>query len=281
MNSVDRPSTRHTGPRKRAILYLTWGDNQADKVGASVRESRLPPCDVFWITDVLPENPLPNVRVIQASFSLSRGCLPKAELHRFVPSGYDSYLYLDSDTRVLADIDLGFELAEKTGLAMAQATIYSLDDYANAAQIMDAEGIPMKGQLLHNAGVIFFSLTPQVSTVLKDWEELALRYQARCGSDQLLLALAMERQSLHPSTLPITFNYRAFGELISGKVRIFHSRRPVPKDINRHAEFRRYVKKGRVRYPWHRRPGLVGKALRWVRRTARNGARLLGGHRRG
>jgi hypothetical protein len=49
-------------------------------------------------------------------------------------------------------------------------------------------------------------------------------------SDQTYLSLAMELRGFNPYTLSPSFNYRAFGELISGSIRIWHSYEPVPKN---------------------------------------------------
>jgi hypothetical protein len=38
----------------------------------------------------------------------------------------------------------------------------------------------------------------------------------------------MEMLGFNPYTLSPSFNYRAFGELISGSIRIWHSYAPVP-----------------------------------------------------
>jgi hypothetical protein len=258
MNGLSNPQTPiPVRPRKRAILYLSWGREHDSRVLACIRESHLPPYDVFWITDHAPESVPADVRVVRVKFSATRGNQRKAQLGRFVPAGYDSYLYLDTDTRVLSDVDLGFELAERNGLGLVPASAYDLATYMNAVDLMREEDIPVKGQLIYNTGVIFFAPDPRILALLRDWDELATRLQFKTGSDQLTLALALEKSGVQPAALSVNFNCRAFGELLRGTVRIWHSVRPVPKNLNRHPNLSRRVVKGRVRM-W---TGM--KALRW------------------
>ena len=59
---------------------------------------------------------------------------------------------------------------------------------------------------------------------------LALKYPHAPWSDQPYLTLAMEMLEFNPYTLSPSFNYCAFGELVSGSIRIWHSYNPVPQD---------------------------------------------------
>ena len=58
--------------------------------------------------------------------------------------------------------------------------------------------------------------------------ELAQKYRDREWSDQTYLSLAMELEHFNPGALSPSFNYRGFGELISGSIRIWHSYEPLP-----------------------------------------------------
>jgi len=267
VNNNPEDSGHHDAPAgRRAILYLTWGPGQEEKVLASVRESTLPPYDVYWITDTPPISPLPDLEVVLAQYQGTSGCQPKSELGRYVPRGYDSYLYLDSDTRVLGNIDLGFELAEKTGLAMVPASAYSLANYMNTRELMRELGIPRKGQMIFNAGVMFFSSDPGVTALLETWEELAVRFRSTCKSDQVTLALAMELLGIQAAALSVNFNYRAYGERILGEVRIWHSRGPVPGNLNKHPEANREVFRGRIR-SWSGRTRIRWPHFLWPQRN--------------
>ena len=251
--------------RRRAVVYLTWGSWKNREVIRSIESSVLP-YDTFWVTDSPPASVPEGVEVVPAEFKKTAGCLPKAELGRFLPEGYASYLYLDSDTVVLGDIVLGFELAERDGLAMVPAVLYSLADYPRGRELMRELGIAEKGQMNYNAGVIFMAATPEVRLLLADWADLAERFSSRCQSDQLTLALALERAGFQPTALSPSFNCRGYGERLIGEVRIWHHGGPVPRDINRNPGVDRRVVRGRTRtwdgvkwlrtpYPWTRSRG--------------------------
>jgi hypothetical protein len=144
----------------------------------------------------------------------------------------DTLLFLDVDTRVVGDISLGFDKAERHGIAMAQAPHYSLDYFKSFSVVMREEGLEPRGQLLYNSGVIFFRLEERV---LKVWDlahELAHRHPDAPWGDQTYLTLAMELLEFNPYTLTTGYNHRAFGELISGETRIWHSYHPVPEGLN-------------------------------------------------
>lgn len=210
---------------------MAWGDVYIDEVRRCVRESLLPNCDRVLITDTKTCVEEDQFRVIRASFE-RKGLFRKTELIHWLPEGYDSYLFIDSDTRVLTDIDLGFEKAEQYGIAVAPASHYSLDQFWGFGEVMKAEGVSSQGQLQFNSGVIFFSLRDDVKKVMHLWSELGSKYDGTPYSDQPFLTLAMERLCFNPYTLSPGYNYRALGDLISGVIRIWHSRYPVPEQIN-------------------------------------------------
>ncbi len=153
-----------------------------------------------------------------------------------LPDDFDSFLYLDSDTVVLKDLTLGFEMAERHGIAMAPASHYSLDHFQGFGEVMRHAGVPLRGQYQYNAGVIFFTRRPAVMAVLDKWKVLALRLVEETRfkkTDQPFLTLAMEILGFNPYSLAPTYNYRALtGEHISGDVYLWHSYEAVPEDIN-------------------------------------------------
>lgn len=251
---------------RRAVVYLTWGDGQEAAVRGSVAGSRLP-YDVFWITDSEPREPIEGVVVVPAEFSSHDGHRPKSELARYLPGGYDSYLFLDSDTRVLGDVTLGFELAEKDGLAMVPAVKYSLAEYFDGRSLMRELGIPEKGQQVYNSGVVFFAARPEILQLWRTAADLAARFGAR--SDQLVLQLAMELAGIRPACLSPNFNCRGFGERLIGEVRIWHQPGDPPADINRAPWVDRRVVRGRTRR-WNG-VGLLRTPYRWVRGPVASG----------
>jgi hypothetical protein len=139
-------------------VFIAWGDLFIQKVKKCVKESKLPNYDRILITDTstsLTSRLDCGFQVILAAFQ-RRGFLRKTELIDYLPDGYDSYLLLDSDIRVLADIDLGYIKAEEHGMAIAPAPHYSLDYYGDFRDTMRAEGVALQGQMQYNSGVIFF-----------------------------------------------------------------------------------------------------------------------------
>jgi hypothetical protein len=210
---------------------MAWGDAYIDEVRCCLRESLLPNCDRVLITDPKTCVKEGEFRVVRADFK-RKGLFRKTELIRWLPEGYDSYLFIDSDTRVLVDIDLGFQKAEQYGIAVVPASHYSLDQFWGFGEVMQKEGVPLQGQLQFNSGVIFLSLREDVKKVLHLWSELGRKYDGTPYSDQPFLTLAMELMHFNPYALSPSYNYRAFGDLISGVIRIWHSRCALPDNIN-------------------------------------------------
>lgn len=213
-------------------MFIAWGGPYVAEVQACLDRSRgLKGIDAFLVTDSLTPAEMPGVTVKQVEFA-NEGFARKVELLEHLPSGYDSYLFLDSDTTVLDDISLGFDQAERHGLALAPAPHYSLDHFWGFAGIMRAEGVVPRGQLQFNTGVMFVSLTERTRTVLELWRDLAEKHWSTLQNDQPYLTLALEKLGVVPYVLSISYNYRAFGEPISGVVRVWHSHGALPEDLN-------------------------------------------------
>jgi hypothetical protein len=218
-----------------AVIFLAWGEPCINEAFSCIRESRLPDVRLFLITDRQTQVPTchdVDLGVIRADFQ-QNGLLRKTEIGDFIPSGFDAYLFLDCETRVLGDILLGFQKARQHGMAMVQAPHYSLDYFFNFDRIMQKEKTQLQGQMQYNTGVIFFTLRPEVVKVFTRWKQLARTYADDFdNNDQPYLSLAMEQLQFNPYTLSPSYNYRAVGELISGPVRIWHSYEQVPAKLN-------------------------------------------------
>lgn len=221
--------------KKRAVVFLAWGERFIQEVESCVRRSKaIQGYDFILITDQdtdLGRFQCDFAEVIKASFE-TKGLLRKTELIKFLPERYDSYLFLDSDTVVIEDISLGFEKAERFEIAASPAPHYSLDYFWGFDRVMNLERIDCKGQLQYNTGVIFFKNSPTVKSIFKRWMELALKYQEEFTNDQPFFSLAMEGLDFNPYTLSISYNYRGFGDAISGVVRVWHSHGELPVNIN-------------------------------------------------
>ncbi len=260
------------------VVWLAWGERyvrEAAKSRASITDRSLRTC---LITDRASAAVAPAVfdEVVIAEFALT-SYLRKCELYRLLPAQYDTFLFLDVDTQVIGDISLGFEKVSKYGIAMAQAPRYSLERFQGFDAIMRAAGVTPRGQLQFNSGVIFFHRRPDVEAVLLKWESLAHEYGGPNGEfaelskvfgDQPYLTLAMEVLGFNPYVLSTAFNHRAKGELIDGDVRIWHSYKAIPADLNAEPNVPyRYISDGRVREMQQRHP--IRKAvLSRLRETA-------------
>jgi hypothetical protein len=217
---------------RRAIVFFAWGAEYVDHVARCVRESQLPDYPVFLITDMVTDvGNLPlQIAVVRRDPQFS-GKVRKAELLTCLPEEIETALFLDADTRVIGEISLGFDKAEQHGIAMAPAPHYSLADFRDFRRVMLSEGVTPLGQIVYNSGVIFFaSHRPDVRAVFDLTLALARKYSDAPWGDQTYLSLAMEMRGFNPYTLSPSFNYRAFGELISGSIRIWHSYAAVPHD---------------------------------------------------
>ena len=215
----------------RAIVFMAWGEKYINEVLACIKRSELPEYDILLITDEETEVEIEDVVVIRREFK-TKGLMRKIELARAIPKEYKSYLFLDSDTRVLSDIRNGFEKAELHGIAASPAPHYSLDHFWGFNKVMEKENVRETGQLQYNTGVIFFVLNEKTLEVFHKWHELGENYSHVIENDQPFFSLAMEMCGFNPYTLSIGYNYRGFGDAISGIVRIWHSHTEMPLDIN-------------------------------------------------
>jgi len=187
----------------RGIVFFAWGADWIDRAAACIRESKLPDYPVFLVTDTATKtDAMPKgVEVIRVAFQLE-GKARKAELLMLSPEKIGTALFIDADTRVVDDISLGFEKAEQHGIAIAPAPHYSLADFRDFRQLMIAEGVTPKGQIVYNTGVIFATPhRPDVRAVFDRTLELAQKYQDKVWNEQPYFSLAMEMLNFNPYTL--------------------------------------------------------------------------------
>jgi hypothetical protein len=223
----------------RAVIYYFWGSRYLEEAIHSagyVREFLPYPRVVITdeTTASLIGKDAPFEQVVTVERPPEGSLLAKARLYEALPVEYDSFVFLDTDTTVIGDITFGFEMAEHYGIAACMAPHYSLDNFWGFGRIMKALGVPRVSQLQYNTGVLFFVRRPEVEQVMRRWAELALTVGPQTGykSDQPFFTLALESLRFNPYTLSPAYNYRDHGELASGIVRIWHSRSPVPQDVN-------------------------------------------------
>lgn len=222
---------------KRAIIYVCWGKDFILEAIASAPSAAFLGIDRILVTksdsvQFVPPG-APFEKVMTYPFTLA-GLMAKAEMLHFLPAEYDSFLFLDTDTRVLADVSFGFQRAESHGIAVAMAPDYSLEHFWDFGKVLTFVGYPHTDTLQYNTGVIFFIRRPDVWKVLAAWHELCRGVATRVGyiNDQPFFTLAMEAVGFNPYTLSRGYNYRNFGEAIYGLVRVWHSHHPPPADVN-------------------------------------------------
>lgn len=233
---------------KRAILYVAYGNKFLEFIHKAIQSPQFPEYPIYLLTD--KRTPIESSdlfhEILRIDFELE-GHLRKSELVKILPDEEITFLYLDTDTIILDDVSLGFEKAEQYGMAVTQAPVYSMDNYELFQDIMRAEGVEPKGNLMYNAGVIFFHLNSTTRAVLNEYHDLCDKYKTETDNDQFLLNVVFEKLSFNPYTLSPSYNYRALGELLSGNVRIWHSWHDVPKNINsRTIPFAWRSKNGRI-----------------------------------
>src|SRR6266851_3339157 len=146
---------------KRAIVWFSWGERFIDEAIDSARSAAAIEADRILIADApgaqyAKDNPA-FTSIIQTQL-IHGNNLEKSRLIDLVPDGYDTFLFLDTDTKIVGDVSLGFEKAERHGIAMAPAPNYNLPEYFNFARIMRKLGVEPADQIMYNAGVIFFTL---------------------------------------------------------------------------------------------------------------------------
>ena len=218
--------------KRRAVVFVAWGDRFVAEVAACLERSPyLAEFDNYLITDLVTAVDIQGLQVVRVDFA-NEGLARKVEMVEHLPAGYDSYVFLDSDTTVIADLELGFRKAETHGMALAPAPHYSLDHFWGFDAVLRTEGIEPMGQLQYNTGVVFFSLTDETRHVFDLWRTLTERHWNIVANDQPYLSLAFEESGFLPYVLSISYNYRGFGEPISGIVRVWHSHGSMPRDLN-------------------------------------------------
>jgi hypothetical protein len=237
-----RPATRPTGEARGATadrILITDAD------GAAYAKDRAE------FSSIIPVN------------LLHRNYLEKSRLIDLLPDGYDTFLCLDTDTRVLGDLTLGFDKAERHGIAVVPAPNYNLSEFFGFGSIMAQLGVAPADQMIYNAGVIFFHLA-SARRVLERWRDLCANVGAKLDllHDQPFLALAFEQLGFLPYVLSPLYNYRSLGEYAVGHVRIWHSHHPPPADLDAFDcawPARRFRDGARVRTDLD--PGTAGPAL--------------------
>lgn len=134
---------------------------------------------------------------------------------------YDTTLYLDADTKICDNIDFGFDMADKYGLACAIAPASMAFPFIKDKTLIKQFN---RNTPQYNCGALFFNKTKTEPT-FRLWEDLMRKYPESYENDQPYFAHAVI-QTINPYVLPKNWNYRPHlkfhGELY-GKLKILHS----------------------------------------------------------
>ena len=222
---------------KRAIVWFCWGEHFISEAIDGARSAAAIEADRLLITDAegatyARDNPA-FTSIVRTQLVHANN-LEKSRLIDLLPDGYDTFLYLDTDAKIVGDVSLGFAKAEQHGIAMAPAPNYNLAEYFNFARLMRELGVEPADQIMYNTGVIFFHLTAAVRQVLERWRDLCATVGAKNDfpRDQPFLTLALEQCGVTPYVLSPLYNYRGLGEYAVGNIHIWHSHFAPPPDLN-------------------------------------------------
>ena len=142
-------------------------------------------------------------------------------------SPWDTTLFLDTDTLIFGDLDFGFEMAERHGMAAGLA-------FSNS--IPAVWGLPVDPDIVqYNGGVLFVhrhhpamkNLWEQLGEeILQQVPDLATRTDNPRFNDQAGLALLLFQQRFAPYVLPPNWNLRPQLGMRNGHgpIKIWHSR---------------------------------------------------------
>jgi lipopolysaccharide biosynthesis glycosyltransferase len=193
----------------RGILYYMWGNDPKQK---KLLERSIESAKKFgYDYDVVWDN------------SEYKGFRKRIDL--YYKSSFDTTLYLDADTVIMDNIDYGFEMAEKYGLACciapASSAYDALKQHKNDLITKMPVDLPQ-----YNCGVLFFSERKRAEMIFEYWSILLTKYIESSENDQPYLAYAMHDLNFHPYVLPKNWNYRPhlrYTGALHGNVKILHS----------------------------------------------------------
>jgi len=208
----------------RGVLYMVWGDGVQATLDRSIASLR----------QFHPDLPIHIERAeVLANNYHGLSLLQKASLARRSP--FTQTLYLDADTIVLGNLDYGFEMAQRHGLACT---------LCESPWARRHTGLRGEGDLVeYNTGVLFF--TAQSRAVFEAWESLVHRLDSSTvfvnaegklatnpHDDQAAFALAVKQTDYVPFVLPPNWNFRPlFYRVFVGPIKIWHAYPPIPERL--------------------------------------------------
>lgn len=207
----------------RGALYFVWG-NLHPLLERSVASFKK------WHPDL----PI-HVHELQAESTY----LDKTVMYDVSP--FDTTVFLDCDTVVLGDLTLGFEQAERFGVACCINEVPWVRRYAG----LEGDGTE------YNTGVLFFDKI-LAEKPLRAWPRYAREVDSSCVfnhmdggqrvqpcNDQASLSVAFQQTGFNPCVLPLNYNFRpSYHRCLAPPVKVWHDYKDPPGTLVRLSEER-------------------------------------------
>lgn len=182
----------------KGVIYITVGEaytRQALESAASVKQHS-PSIAVHLFTDQpQPQSPhLDGVTRVENPHNRSK-------IDYIHQSPFDRTLYLDADTRIVADISHLFDLLDQFDLAIAHAHQRNHFPTNQPWRIPIPEAFPQM-----NGGVLLFRNSPETIGLLKDWQKAY--HENSFAKDQVTLRELIWLSKLRITILPPEYNIR-------------------------------------------------------------------------
>jgi lipopolysaccharide biosynthesis glycosyltransferase len=191
----------------KGILYYVWGNYNKTDLNKSIESARKFGYHTKVVHDYYKGKGLQRYQ---------------KRIGIYDSSPFDLTLHLDTDTIIKGNLDYGFNMAKKYGLACCIAPASS--SYIatpNTIQDIMNEDLPQ-----YNCGVLFFS--KKAKKVFRRWERLLVEHPLSKDNDQPYFAQAVS-ENLNPYILPKTWNFRPHvryeSKAYHGELKILHSNR--------------------------------------------------------
>lgn len=207
----------------RGICYILWGTKNLNEAKSSVGYSYFVRAEHNLKTCIITDSQDPELKthfdIVKnidfdkyAEFNLKIQDTIPGILKKWIvltESPFDTTCYVDSDTYVMDDLTLGFELAEqyKVCLIISPGMVFHYQD---------------KEYVHYNGGVCFFS-GKQPELQRKIIEIAPEIFNSGHEGDEAVLGIALRRLNMNPAVLPEVFNFSRKGQIHPRPIKIYHS----------------------------------------------------------
>lgn len=196
----------------RGIIYVAWGERHVLHAIESAKTSPYPTA-LITSTPEFAGNHFDHL-IVRDFNEYARMSVMYRKMEAFLYSPFENSLFLDVDTSIIGNIDLGFRLSEKFGFSAVIASGMSF-------LWKDIEYVHFNG------GVVFFKGKPI------QWIDKVFEIQKEFSHDpceEPVWSIAWE-QTTFPAVLPFIYNCNFSGEVHQRDIRIWHSYRPIRTKI--------------------------------------------------